>query len=108
MDKWHGLVFIALFAVAMIVGAHTFYHLWRRRNRLPELQRQRGEPVWQPPLMPDAGAVAPGEAIRCVLTEWAPGLKTRVVAIDIGQDAIWVRQREVWTCLLYTSDAADE
>src|SRR6516162_5805635 len=92
MDPWHGLVYFILFWVALTVGAHTFNELRRRRNRTGKLQRLQAEPVEQPPQMPDGRPAAPGEAIRCVMFELVPGLKTWVVAIDIEQDVIRVRQ----------------
>jgi hypothetical protein len=97
MDHWYGLVAFAVLYVTMVVVGFAVHGLWRRRHRLAEPQRQQGEPVGQPSQMAGVRAPASGEVIRCVLYEFAPGLKRFIVAIDIGLDAIWVRQSEVRT-----------
>ena len=97
MDKHAFPVIFALVLVVGIGGTWTLRELWRRRTRAAELQHQQAEPVGLLPQMPDGSAATPGEAIRYLLYEIAPGFKTRVVAIDIGQDAIWVRQSYVRT-----------
>lgn len=88
---WHFVVYFALFCVAVIGGGQILYRL-RERKRLAEVHGVQAEPIGRrPPQTANARTGAPGEPVHCVLTE-PLGDKARVVAIDIGQDSVWVRQ----------------